>query len=254
MAKQSAICVLNFSNNYDYHRKGIAYFYTSNKSSGKDKIEPKTNMLLMLKNIDVQYGLLKGLHIHECGDITDGCTSACAHYNPSHTEHGSLTSKKRHYGDLGNVTIDETGFTIVQLKDIPVDIKDVVGRSLVLHEAEDDLGKAEKRYITNQEHISRIILTYLEMSNREICYSIMGKHELMAKQLEDVIGDKLRAIRRWNQRTKQLTEIVENTVLFVEKKCKESKETGNSGSRVACGIIGWCKPKDMNELITNFQS
>lgn len=254
MTKESAICVLNFSNNYDYHRKGIAYFYTSLKSSGKDKIEHTTNMLLMLKNIDVEYGLLKGLHIHECGDITDGCASACAHYNPSETEHGSLTSKKRHYGDLGNVKIDETGFTIVQLKDLPIRIKDIAGRSLVLHEAEDDLGKAEKRYSMTRHDISTKILTYLELSNREICYSIMAKHQLLAKQLEDLIGDKLRAIRRWNQRTKQLNEIVEKTVQFKEEKCKESKKTGNSGSRVACGIIGLCKPKDINELITNFQS
>jgi Cu/Zn superoxide dismutase len=254
MAKESAICVLNFSNNYDYHRKGIAYFYTSLKTSKKDKIEHTTNMLLMLKNINVEYGLLKGLHIHECGDITDGCTSACAHYDPEISDHGSLTSKKRHYGDLGNIKIDETGFTIVQLKDLPIRIKDVVGRSLVLHEAEDDLGKAEKRYSMNREEISRKILTYLELSNREICYSIMANHQLLAKQLEDVIGDNLRAIRRWNQNTKQLTEIVEKTLLFKEEKCKESKKTGNSGSRVACGIIGWCKPKNINELITNFQS
>jgi hypothetical protein len=124
----------------------------------------------------------------------------------------------------------------------------------VLHEAEDDLGKAEKRYKMTKEDISRKILTFLELSNREICYSIMAEHQLLAKQLEDLIGDKLRAIRRWNQRTKQLTEIVEKTVIFKEEKCKESKKTGNSGARVACGIIGLCKPKDMNELITNFQS
>ena len=254
MTKESAICVLNFSNNYDYHRKGIAYFYTSLKSSGKDKIGHTTNMLIMLKNIDVEYGLLKGLHIHECGDITDGCTSDCAHYNPEESEHGSLTSKNRHYGDLGNLKIDETGFTILQLKDIPVDIKHIVGRSVVLHEAEDDLGKGEKRYKMSREDVSRKILEYLELSNREICNTIMDNHQLLAKQLEDLIGDKLRAIRRWNQRTKQLNEIVEMTMIFIKEKCKESKKTGNSGSRVACGIIGWCKPKNMNDLITNFQS
>lgn len=253
MNKESAICVLNFSNNYDYHREGIVYLYTS-ESIHKGKIKNKTNMLVMLKNIDVEYGLLKGLHIHECGDITDGCTSACAHYNPDDLDHGSLTSKNRHYGDLGNIEIDETGFTILQLKDIPVDIKDIVGRSIVLHEAEDDLGKAEKRYKMTKEQISRTILEYLELSNREICYAIMDNHQLLAKQLEDLIGDKLKAIRRWNQSTKQLTEIVEMTVKFKEDKCKESKKTGNSGARVACGIIGWCKPKNMNDLITNFQS
>lgn len=254
MTKESAICVLNFSNNYDYHRKGLIYFYTTLVDSSKGKIKTSTNMLIMLKNIDVQYGLLKGLHIHECGDVTDGCASACAHYNPKETDHGSLTSKNRHYGDLGNIKIDETGYTVFQLKDVPLHIKDIVGRSVVLHEAEDDLGKAEKRYNMTKEQISRTILEYLELSNREICYRIMADHQLLAKQLEDLIGDKLRAIRRWNQRTKQLTELVETTIKFKEDKCKESKKTGNSGSRVACGIIGWCKPKDINDLITTFQS
>jgi Cu/Zn superoxide dismutase len=253
MNKQSAICVLNFSNNYDYHRKGIVYLYTT-ESSYKDKIKIKTNMLIMLKNIDVKYGLLNGFHIHECGDITDGCTSACAHYNPDQSDHGSMTSKNRHAGDLGNVKIDETGFSVLELKDVPVKIKDIVGRSIVLHEAEDDLGKAEKRYNMTREDISRTILDYLELSNREICHKIMDGHQLLAKQLDDLIGDKLRAIRRWNQRTKQLTELVEITVMFKEDKCKESKKTGNSGARVACGIIGWCKPKNINELISDFQS
>ena len=45
-----------------------------------------------------------GFHIHEYGDLSEGCASACAHFNPLHKNHGSLTSEERHAGDLGNIT------------------------------------------------------------------------------------------------------------------------------------------------------
>ena len=30
---------------------------------------------------------LHGFHIHESGDLREGCKSCCAHYNPHNTEH-----------------------------------------------------------------------------------------------------------------------------------------------------------------------
>ena len=37
-----------------------------------------------------------GFHIHNYGDLTDGCDSACSHFNPYGTTHGGLDSKTRH--------------------------------------------------------------------------------------------------------------------------------------------------------------
>ena len=46
---------------------------------------------------------LHGLHVHECGDMTRGCESACAHFSPRGTEYGGAHSRVRHAGDLGNI-------------------------------------------------------------------------------------------------------------------------------------------------------
>ena len=44
-----------------------------------------------------------GFHIHEYGDLSHGCSSACDHFNPYNKKHGGLNTKESHLGDLGNV-------------------------------------------------------------------------------------------------------------------------------------------------------
>ena len=86
---------------------------------------------------------LHGFHIHEAGDMTKGCDSACAHYNPHGHNHGGLTAKKRHVGDLGNVEAGKNGVAAIDIVDRFVKLRgkySVIGRSLVVHEDEDDLG------------------------------------------------------------------------------------------------------------------
>lgn len=52
-----------------------------------------------------------GVHIHECGDISNGCESLGPHYNPRRTRHGSPENDidERHAGDLGNIEADSNG-------------------------------------------------------------------------------------------------------------------------------------------------
>lgn len=85
----------------------------------------------------------RGFHIHEKGNLMDGCQSLCAHYNPKNKNHGDLNEKDSHVGDLGNIIVDKKGKVdcVIQAKQVRLTGKySVIGRSIVIHQKEDDLG------------------------------------------------------------------------------------------------------------------
>ena len=85
---------------------------------------------------------LHGLHIHEFGDLSDGCDSAGGHYNPTGVDHGDIDNG--HVGDLGNITADSNGVAKFSIKAKRIHLQgatSIVGRAVVVHEGEDDLGK-----------------------------------------------------------------------------------------------------------------
>ena len=55
-----------------------------------------------------------GFHIHEAGDLREGCKSCCAHYNPTNTTHAGLDGG--HAGDLGNIKTDSQGVCNMSIK------------------------------------------------------------------------------------------------------------------------------------------
>ena len=87
-----------------------------------------------------------GFHIHRCGDISKGCAGGCDHFNPTNSQHGGPHSKIRHAGDLGNIIAKNGGFAkgSVTVKDLSCDhrsLKSIIGRMVIIHKDEDDLGK-----------------------------------------------------------------------------------------------------------------
>ncbi|XP_071833220.1 copper chaperone for superoxide dismutase-like isoform X3 [Apostichopus japonicus] len=84
-----------------------------------------------------------GLAIHEFGDISDGCNSCGGHFNPFNSEHGGPSAIQRHVGDLGNISAAENGRARFRIENDQLKVWDVIGRSFVVHEREDDLGQGE---------------------------------------------------------------------------------------------------------------
>ncbi|QDS69213.1 hypothetical protein FKW77_000702 [Venturia effusa] len=86
----------------------------------------------------------RGMHVHAFGDNTNGCTSAGPHFNPHGKEHGAPTDTERHVGDLGNFKTDGQGNSQGSIEDKLIKLigaESVIGRTVVVHDGTDDLGK-----------------------------------------------------------------------------------------------------------------
>jgi Cu-Zn family superoxide dismutase len=89
-----------------------------------------------------------GFHIHKAGDLRgEGCKGACEHFHYGEpSDHGDEPNSRgsRHTGDLGNISLGPGGEPFSKmylLKNLP--IEELYGRTAIVHEDEDDLGKGE---------------------------------------------------------------------------------------------------------------
>jgi len=84
-----------------------------------------------------------GIHIHEYGDLSAVDLSGLgSHFNPTGQEHGAPGDHPHHAGDLGNLIIGDDGQG--HLDEVVPGLSlsgptSVIGRSVVIHENEDDL-------------------------------------------------------------------------------------------------------------------
>ena len=120
------------------HKEAVAVIATS-KLDGVVVFRQKADYVLITINVK---GLKKnakhGFHIHEAGDLREGCKSCCAHYNPTNTTHSGLDGG--HAGDLGNIKTDTQGICNMSIKTDKFIVDEIIGRSIIIHEDEDDLG------------------------------------------------------------------------------------------------------------------
>lgn len=88
-----------------------------------------------------------GFHIHRAGDLRgEGCQGLCEHYDRGKNHHGDgpLSKRERHTGDLGNIEMKKGETECHRTYYLPgVKVHDLWGRSIIVHEDEDDLGLGE---------------------------------------------------------------------------------------------------------------
>lgn len=101
------------------------------------------NVLIDINLNGLPSNMQLGFHIHEAGDLSESCKSACAHFNPYKQLHGGPKSDYRHVGDLGNIVTDSYGNCKMKFTDNMIKLNgenNIIGRSIVIHEKTDDLG------------------------------------------------------------------------------------------------------------------
>jgi Cu-Zn family superoxide dismutase len=134
-----------------------------------------------------------GFHIHKAGDLRgEGCKGACDHFHMGpKTHHGgppSSTGKNqpRHTGDLGNLTGPSDEVTYL-LKGVALD--DLWGRSVIVHEDKDDLGKGPFEDSHTTGH-----------SGKRIGCALIGRVQTPACDGATVGPTKTRKVRRHHRR------------------------------------------------------
>jgi Cu-Zn family superoxide dismutase len=124
----------------------IAVFNDEIKGIVKFTEDLDNNVVLIDLNISgLKPNSLHGFHVHEAGDLTDKCTSMCAHFNPYGKHHGCPGMSQRHVGDLGNIQTNNKGHAKYSFNDNIIKLRgtkcNIIGRGLIIHEDKDDCGK-----------------------------------------------------------------------------------------------------------------
>lgn len=149
---------------------------------------------------------IHAIHIHEFGDLTEGCKSLGAHFNPTNCAHSH--SQRGHAGDLfNNFQADSNGTFIYCFKTHQLALQgyaNIIGRSVVIHQFTDDLG------LSGRYDEKGVFTRYEEMSESEL----------------------VKLCKTLGYPTKSKNEMI-------EKLNKESITTGNASTRIACSIIGY---------------
>jgi Cu-Zn family superoxide dismutase len=132
--------------NNENYIKAIAFFNTNTINGIVEFEEISNNSVKIIININgFVPGSIHGIHVHETGDLSKGCDSMCAHFNPFNKTHGGREDSIRHVGDLGNICANAEGLVQIEFIDNMIKLRgdeaNIIGRGLIIHEDKDDCGK-----------------------------------------------------------------------------------------------------------------
>jgi Cu-Zn family superoxide dismutase len=126
-------------------KKAVAVLHPTggNSVSGIVTFTKEANGIRVVADIKGLTPGVHGFHIHDYGDCSsaDG-NSAGGHFNPMEMPHSAPTSEKRHIGDLGNITADDSGNAKLDWLDTHISFEghhSIIGRSVIVHASPDDL-------------------------------------------------------------------------------------------------------------------
>ncbi|KAF7710052.1 extracellular superoxide dismutase [Cu-Zn], partial [Silurus meridionalis] len=98
--------------------------------------EEKLQVMFKFYGLPESNSQSRAIHIHQYGDLSKGCTSTGGHYNPTRVHH------PLHPGDFGNFVAHNGRIRrTVESQATLYGGFSVLGRAVVIHEKEDDMGK-----------------------------------------------------------------------------------------------------------------
>lgn len=161
----------------------------------------------------LQPNQIYALHIHEFGDISNGCHTLGAHFDPFQTKTHSY-GEQGHAGDLfNNLKTNARGnftytFETDKVSLFMEDVHCIIGRAFVLHQFMDDLGLLGQYNLqTHQiDYYRNLSLSELQSLTQKLGYPMSHQKDVLLQKLES-----------------------------------ESKQTGNAATRIAFAIIGVAK-------------
>ncbi|PRP87808.1 glycoside hydrolase family 3 protein [Planoprotostelium fungivorum] len=134
------------------------------------------------------YGLTDGkhgFHVHQLGDLSNGCTSAGPHFNPFKKTHGGPKDNERHVGDLGNIEkLPGKEPAEYSLEDSLIQLDgehSIIGRSVVVHTNEDDLGRGGFEDSKTTGHAGGRIACGVSVNHCKVRFSRCGRSSAGAK-------------------------------------------------------------------------
>jgi Cu-Zn family superoxide dismutase len=158
--KKQVIAIATFN---DPTIKGTIHFFENINDN---------SVIVDIKLIGFKKNAIHAMHIHEAGDLSDNCISACAHFNPYNKNHGGRESKIRHVGDLGNIVADSKGNINFQFTDKLIKLRgnkaNILGRSVVIHYDKDDNGLGGYEDSKTTGH-----------AGKRLCCAVIGYSKLM---------------------------------------------------------------------------